>query len=147
MMSQPDLTPDLGSGPVFEQALLAAAFRLPLADGRPVSPAWLVETLAGDPTQVERTLVWLDQHGRLRRDPAGSVASSHSLSVTPTSHELLLEQAQGGERRYWAWCAWDAVGILAALGANGRVHSTSPSSGQPIAIDFVDGMPANAHQG
>ncbi len=146
-MRQPDLTPDLGSGPAFEQALLATAFRLLLADGRPVSPARLAEALAGDPAQVERTLAWLDQHGRLRRDPTGSVTGSHGLSVTPTSHELVLEQEPGGERRYWTWCPWDAVGILAALGASGRVRSTSPSSGQPIAVDFVDGMPANADPG
>jgi len=103
MTRQPDLTPDLGSGSVFEQALLATAFRLLLADGRPVSPARLAEALAGDPERVEQTLARLDQHGRLRRDPAGAVTGSHGLSVTPTSHELVLEQEQGRERRYWTW--------------------------------------------
>ncbi len=144
MTRQPDLTPDLGSGPVFEQALLATAFRLLLADGRTVSPARLAEALAGDPERVEQTLARLDQHGRLRRDPAGAVTGSHGLSVTPTSHELVLEQEQGRERRYWTWCAWDAVGILAALSASGRVRSTSPSSSQRIQIDFIDGTPADA---
>ena len=147
MTHKPDLTPDLGSGPTFEHTLLATAFRLLLADGRPLSQARLAEALAGDPAQVARTLARLDQHGRLRRTPGGAVTGSHGLSVTPTSHQLLLEQEQGRERRYWTWCAWDAVGILAALGASGRVHSASPSSGQPIAIDFVDGMLANADQG
>jgi alkylmercury lyase len=144
MTPQPDLTPDLGSGPALEQALLATAFRLLLADGGPVSPARLAEALAGDPERVARTLARLDQHGRLRRTSGGAVTGSHGLSVTPTSHELLLEREQGGERRYWTWCAWDAVGILAALGASGRVRSNSPSAGQPIEIDFADGWPADA---
>ena len=140
MTRQPDL-PDLGSGPALEHALLASAFRLLLDDPRPVSPTRLSETLATEPDQVERTLARLDQQGRIRRDQTGAVAGSHGLSLTPTPHELILEQKRGRERRYWTWCAWDAVGILAALDASGRIRSTSPSSGAPIQLDFHHGHP------
>src|SRR6266540_1942376 len=71
-----------------------------------------------------------------------AVTGSHGLSVTPTRHELLLEQGQ--ERRYWTWCAWDTVGILAALDASGRIRSTSPSSGAAIELDFHHGSPRRA---
>jgi Alkylmercury lyase len=138
MTRQPDL-PDLGGGPALEHTLLARAFHLLLDDRRPVSAARLAQALAGDLDQVEGTLAGLDQQGRIRRDQSGAVTGSHGLSLTPTPHELLLEDHNGQEQRYWTWCAWDAVGILAALDASGRIRSTSPSSGAPIQLDFHHG--------
>ena len=137
-------TPDLGSGTAFEHALLATAFGLLLADGRPVSPARLAAALASDPSQVTGTLARLDQQGRVRLDPAGAVTGSHGLSVAPTRHELLFHEESGEQRRFWTWCAWDAVGILAALEASGRVRSTSPSSGAPVEVTFHRGSLSRA---
>jgi alkylmercury lyase len=141
MSAQADL-PDLG-GSGFEHALLGRAFQLLLADGRAVSPTRLAEALAAAPGRVDHALALLDRQGRIRRDPTGAVAGSHGLSVTPTQHELLLERESGQERRYWTWCAWDAVGILAALDASGQVRSTSPASGAPVLVDFDHGHPRN----
>jgi alkylmercury lyase len=137
-------TPDLGSGTAFEHALLATAFGLLLADGRPVSPARLAEALASDPDQVICSLARLDRQGRVRLDPTGAVTGSHGLSVTPTRHELLFQGDSGQQRRFWTWCAWDAVGILAALEASGQVCSTSPSSGAPVEVTFHDGRLSHA---
>jgi len=127
--------------PGVEHTLLARAFHLLLDDHRPVSAARLAQALACDSDRVEQALASLDRQGRLRRDPAGAVSGSHGLSLTPTAHELLLEHPAGRERQYWTWCAWDAVGILAALDASGRIRSTSPSSGAPIQLDFHHGHP------
>jgi hypothetical protein len=138
MTGQPDL-PDLGGGPALEHALLARAFHLLLDDRRPVSAARLAQALAGDLDQVEGTLARLDRQGRIRRDQTGAVTGSHGLSLTPTRHELLLGQEPGQQRRYWTWCAWDALGILAALYASVRIRSTSPSSSAPIQLDFHHG--------
>ena len=142
MTRQPDL-PDLGSGPAFEHALLARAFHLLLDDSQPVSSARLTQALACDPDRVEQALVLLDRQGRIRRDHTGAVTGSHGLSLTPTPHELILEQQPGQERRFWTWCAWDAVSILAALDASGRIRSTSPGSKAPIQLDFDHGQPRN----
>jgi len=136
--------PDLGSGPAFEHALPARAFHLLLDDRRPVSRARLAQALATEPERVEQALEMLEQRGRIRRDPTGTVTGSHGLSLTPTPHELTLEQKPRQERRYWTWCAWDAVGILAALDASGWIRSTSPSSGRPIHLAFHHGHPRNA---
>jgi Alkylmercury lyase len=144
--NQPDL-PDLGGGPAFEHALLARAFHLLLDDHRPVRAARLAEALACDPDRVEQALALLDGQGRLRRDPAGAVTGSHGLSLTPTPHELILDHHTEAERRYWTWCAWDAVGILAALDASGRIRSTSPSSGAPIQLEFRHGQPRDPEPG
>jgi alkylmercury lyase len=79
----------------------------------------------------------LEQAGLTRRDPAGRLLGSHGLSVAPTSHELLIDG-----RRRWTWCAYDAVGILGALEADGRVRSRSPHSGTLIELTFDAGQPA-----
>lgn len=146
MTRQPDL-PDLGSGRAFEHALLARAFHLLLEDGQPVSGARLAQALACDADWVEQGLVRLDREGRIRRDRTGAVTGSHGLSVTPTPHELILDRRSGQERRFWTWCAWDAVGILAALGASGRIRSSSPGSGVRIRLDFDHGQPRNPEPG
>src|SRR6266511_415510 len=140
MTREPNL-PDLGGRRTIKNNLLARAFNLLFDDHRPVSAARLAQALACDSDRVEQALASLDRQGRLRRDPAGAVSGSHGLSLTPTAHELLLEHPAGRERQYWTWCAWDAVGILAALDASGRIRSTSPSSGAPIQLDFHHGHP------
>jgi hypothetical protein len=146
MTREPNL-PDLGGGPAFEHALLARAFHLLLDDHRPVSAAHLAQALACDPDRVEQALALLDRQARLRRDRTGAVSGSHGLSLTPTQHALLLEHHNGRERQFWTWCAWDAVGILAALDASGRIRSTSPSSGAPIQLDFHHGHPRDPEPG
>jgi alkylmercury lyase len=65
----------------------------------------------------------LEQAGLTRRDPAGRLLGSHGLSVAPTHHELVING-----RRRWTWCAYDAVGILGALEADGQVRSRSPTA-------------------
>ena len=117
-----------------DAALLARAFCLLLDPGRPVDPGELAAVLRRDPADVTTALGRLARAGRLRRNPAGQVVGSHGLSILPTRHELVID----GTRR-WTWCAWDAVGILGALGASGQVHSTSPQSGAPIELTFDPG--------
>src|SRR5919108_396666 len=118
-----------------DAALLAAAFWLLLDPGRPVDPRELAAVLRRDPADVATALACLARAGRLRRNPSGQVVGSHGLSIQPTRHELVID----GKQR-WTWCAWDAVGILGALGASGQVRSTSPQ-GVLIELGFDAGRP------
>ena len=122
-----------------EGPLLAAAFRLLLAEGRPIPIQRLAAALGRDAEPVEQALDRLARAGRTRRNQAGEVTGSLGLSVEPTAHELTVEGA-----RRWTWCAYDAVGILAALGANGRVCSRSPHTQAPIELPSTraDRLPA-----
>jgi alkylmercury lyase len=119
-----------------EAELLATGFRLLLAGGQPVAADQLAATLGRDPASVDAAVRRLERAGRLRLNAAGRLTGSHGLSVALTRHELLLDG-----RRYWTWCAWDAVGILGALSANGLVHSHSPLSGAAIGLVFEEGRP------
>jgi hypothetical protein len=120
-----------------EGRLLAEAFHLLLAEGHPVTVERLAAALDRDAQSVAAVLGRLERAGRIRRNPAGAVTGSLGLSVEPTAHELIVEGA-----RRWTWCAYDAVGILAALGAGGQVRSRDPHTGAPIQFGVHHGRPA-----
>jgi alkylmercury lyase len=126
----------LAEQPLDDQALLARAFWLLLDHGHPVEVGALADALQREPAAVAAAVDRLAQAGRNRRDRAGRLLGSHGLSVVPTRHELMVDG-----KRYWTWCAYDAVGILGALEADGRVRSRSPHSGRLIELDFHGGQP------
>lgn len=111
----------------------AAAFRLLLESGGPVTPQALAEETGTPVDEVIASIETLDTAGMMRTD-GGSVVGSAGLSVVPTSHELQLEY---GTR--WTWCALDAVAILAALEATGEVRSASPATGREIVVRSSNG--------
>jgi len=41
---------------------------------------------------------------------------------------------------YWANCAWDALGIPAALGADAQIEATDAETGQPVLLDVQNGQ-------
>jgi hypothetical protein len=55
------------------------------------------------------------------------------FSAVPTPYRV-----EAGGRSWFANCAWDAYGILAALGVDGHISSSCPDCGEPIEIDVVD---------
>jgi hypothetical protein len=141
MANSPDSLP-LAEQPPDDQALLARAFWLLLDHGRPLEVGVLADALQREPAAVAAAVDRLEQAGLTRRDPAGRLLGSHGLSVAPTHHELVIDG-----RRRWTWCAYDAVGILGALEADGQVHSRSPHSGTLIELTFDAGQPAATDAG
>jgi hypothetical protein len=61
------------------------------------------------------------------------------FSAVPTPYRV-----EAGGRSWFANCAWDAYGILAALGVDGHISSSCPDCGEPIEIDVVDRRPEPA---
>jgi hypothetical protein len=59
---------------------------------------------------------------------------ANPFSAVPTAFRV---QANG--RAYWANCAWDALGIPAALDADARIEARCPA-GEPIGIAVTDGQ-------
>ncbi len=55
---------------------------------------------------------------------------ANPFSAVPTAFRVL---AKG--RSWYANCAWDAFGIPAALGVDGRVESSCPDCGEPYTVD------------
>jgi hypothetical protein len=106
-----ELFVELGRAPTAEEAGLAA--------GRDVREAW-------------RRLH--DAHA-LVLDSAGEVRMANPFSAVPTPHRV---SARG--RWWYANCAWDALGICAALGEDGRIETTCLDCGEELAFDVRDGQ-------
>jgi hypothetical protein len=69
-------------------------------------------------------------------DKRGRVTAAAGLSVHPTPHRI--ETARGAR---WTNCAYDALGILGALGEDGVIESVSPSNEAFIRVGFERGRP------
>ena len=66
-----------------------------------------------------------------------SIRMAPPFSGEATQHVVIV-----GETKYFANCAWDSLGIPAALHRPGRVHSRCEQSGEPIDLEIgLEGPP------
>ena len=75
---------------------------------------------------VSRGMLVIDEHE--------TVVGSHGLSLIPTNHQLSVEG-----RNLFTWCAADAVGIPAALGADAKIISRCFQCNGHIEIVMIKG--------
>jgi hypothetical protein len=97
-----------------------------------------VAALIGVPAEnVRATWRRLHEAHALVLEPAtGEIRMAHPFSAVPTPFRV----AAGG-RDWYANCAWDAFGICAALGSDGRIDTSCPDCGGAIACAVGDGIP------
>jgi hypothetical protein len=77
-----------------------------------------------------------DDHALVLDDATGELRMAAPFSAVPTPFRV---HAAG--RSWYANCAWDAFGICAALGVDGRIEATCPDCGDPLAVEVQDGQP------
>ena len=119
-----------------ETRIKLAIYRHFAETGRRPTPNEIGERAGADAAAV------LDAYPRLRAqrvlalEPDGSsIRMAPPFSGVPTQHVVVV-----GERRYFANCAWDALGIPAALHRPGLVHSRCEQSLEPLRLDVgLDG--------
>jgi len=107
------------------------AFALLVRDGRPVQVEQLAAAHPGElpgPT-LDEALDRLVANGHLDRDPSGAVVGAGGLTLGDAPHRLLLRG-----RDYRTWCAYDAIGIPAALGEEGAISTRCGVCGRAIAL-------------
>jgi hypothetical protein len=107
-----ELFVELGRAPTAEEAGLAA--------GGNVSKGW------------QR----LHQAHALVLDGAGEIRMANPFSAVPTPYRV---NAHG--RWWYGNCAWDAFGICAALGADGRIETNCADCGEELGVDVRAGDP------
>lgn len=56
------------------------------------------------------------------------------FSAVPTAFEV-----RAGKKRWWANCAWDGLGILAALKRDGEVLTACPCCNEPVTLRVKQG--------
>jgi len=107
--------------------------------GRP-SPGKVAERVGSEIENV------LESYGRLRAqrllvlEPDGSsIRMAPPFSGVPTQHII---EADG--IRYFANCAWDALGIPAALHKPSTIHSRCAQSGEPFVLSIKNEGPEHS---
>jgi hypothetical protein len=65
-------------------------------------------------------------------DDGTSIRMAPPFSGVPTQHVAIVKG-----RRYFANCAWDALGVPAALGKTGRIESRCEQSGDPLRLQVA----------
>jgi alkylmercury lyase len=110
------------------------AFALILTESRPVAADELAVASGG--ADIATILDELAASGRIDRGDDGRVTGSAGLSLSDGPHHLTI-----GTRPFRTWCAYDALGIPAALAASARVETTCGECGTAIVIPIIDGKP------
>ena len=77
-----------------------------------------------------------DAHALVLNPATDELRMANPLSAVPTAYRV---NAAG--RWWYANCAWDAFGVLAALHADGRIVASCPDCGEPIEVDVRDERP------
>lgn len=78
-------------------------------------------------TVVQAYLTLRAQRLLVLDDDGASIRMAPPFSGVPTDHVV-----ESGGIRYFANCAWDALGVIAALRRPGIVHSRCAQSGEPL---------------
>jgi hypothetical protein len=134
-MTSIDGRPALPAADLHER-LRETAFALLWASGRPI-PQDEIGTAAGvQPDEIDRVLAELAAAGWIDRDAAGRVTGSGGLSLSEGPHRLAI-----GSRAFRNWCAYDSLGIAAALDAEAVIESTCPVCERSIRIETTEGDP------
>lgn len=114
-----------------------ATYRMFVELGRAPSAEEVARAAHRTSTEIE--VAWRELHHAhaLVLDPAtGEIRMANPFSAVPTAYRV---QAAG--RWWYANCAWDALGICAALGTDGRIETSCPDCGDAIAFGVHDQRP------
>ena len=79
-----------------------------------------------------------DAHALVLSPGRAEIRMANPFSGVPTAHRVFAD-----DRWWYANCAWDAFGVCAALHADGRIETSCPDCGEPIAVDVRDAQPSD----
>jgi hypothetical protein len=111
-----------------------AVYRAFIEDGRPPTPPQLAVTLGADVPEVESSLRRLaDEHALVLAPGSPYVWMAPPFSAIPTPFDVAV-----ADRRYFANCIWDALGIPACLHEDATIRTTCPDCAEPLALGVND---------
>ncbi len=131
----PDLfdVEDLGAGVADTVRRIAIAGFHALWEGR--TPP-LSELGGGDGAALDEAVAHLQAAGRIELSSHGELLAVHGLCRRSTRHRI---EHLGGSIN--TWCAFDAIGIPAALGIDARAVTTCPTCDRELVVSLVEGSP------
>jgi Alkylmercury lyase len=77
-----------------------------------------------------------DEHALVLNSATDELRMLNPFSVVPTAYRV-----RAGDRWWYGNCAWDALGICAALRSGGRVETSCPDCGAPVLVQLRDERP------
>jgi hypothetical protein len=119
--------------------LREAAFAVLVRDRRPLGLDDLAGLTGLESAAVRQVTATLAEAGWLDLDEAGCITGAAGISLATGTHRLTLEGTP-----FRTWCAYDALGIAAALGADALVETACGECGKSIRVEFHDGVPERA---
>jgi hypothetical protein len=104
--------------------------------GRRPAPETVAERALADVSEVVAAYPKLRAQRVLALDRDGvSIVMAPPFSGVPTPHVVIVDEV-----RYFANCAWDALGIPAALHRRGEIQSRCEQSKEPLRLSVgIDG--------
>jgi Alkylmercury lyase len=76
------------------------------------------------------------EHALVLDRETGEIRMANPFSAVPTDYRV-----QAGGRWWYANCAWDALGICAALHTDGHIETSCPDCGETVSFDVRDRRP------
>lgn len=114
----------------FDVQVKLAIYRHFAETGRRPSPRDIAARVSSEVEQVTQVYSRLRAQRLLILEADGStIRMAPPFSGVPTQHVVEAEGIQ-----YFANCAWDSFGVLAALHKAGVVHSRCAQSGEPLTL-------------
>lgn len=116
-----------------------------LAEGRSLSAAEIAGRMGIGEGEVRQELNKLAQaHTLVLQAESGEVLMANPFSAVPTAFAVTSVG-----RSWWGNCIWDALGILAMVGADGDAATACPDCGEALRLSIragtLSGGPAIAH--
>jgi hypothetical protein len=91
----------------------------------------------GSPEEVTAGWRRLHEEHALVLDPeTDKLRMLNPFSAVPTAYRV-----RAGRRVWYGNCAWDALGICAALDTDGRIETSCPDCGEPLEVEVRDRRP------
>lgn len=124
-----------GDAASFDRAVRLAVYRRTVAEGAPPSAEAIAHEIGATNADVETSLRRLaDGHVLVLAPGTTSIWMAAPFSAIPTPFSVSV-----GERRYFANCIWDALGVPACLHADARIDTTCPDCAAPLRLEVRDG--------
>jgi hypothetical protein len=119
----------------FENRIRIFVYQHFVTRGRAPAVADVADALAVTPVTVRDAFVALaEEHVLVLHPDSGELWMAMPFSAVPTPFRVRAQDSA-----WWANCAWDALGILAALDQDGEIATQCANSGADLTVTVHDG--------
>jgi Alkylmercury lyase len=114
-------------------------YRLLVELGVAPTSAEVAQTMGLSRAEVEANWRELHRaHALVLSPETAAIRMANPFSAVPTAYRV-----QAGGRSWYGNCAWDALGICAALDVDGQIEASCPDCAEPIAFEVRDRRPTD----